>query len=306
MACRRGVSTRLDSEGGRPPASTTPPARAARSGRRGAPGAAACATVLRGGAALACSGCRERRPPPHRRRARVQLDTPFMTTLVLLPGMDGTGALFDPLVEALAGTIQVKVVRYPLAAPAGYAELERFAEASLPGEGPLILLGESFSGPIAISLAANHSERVRGLILCCTFARNPYPALSLLKHLMRLVPFKLVPTHIAEAALLGRFATPKLRTALSAALAGVSSIALQSRLKAVLAVDAAPAMGRVGVPILYLRASEDRVVPDAAGDFIRSIQPAAHMVQISGPHCLLQAAPRAAASAIQQFVQAVG
>ncbi|MBV8036510.1 alpha/beta fold hydrolase [Roseateles sp.] len=98
-----------------------------------------------------------------------------MTTLVLLPGMDGTGMdgtgmLFDPLMEALSGLIPLEVVKYPSATPAGYAEYERFAEASLPAKGPLVLLGESFSGPIAISLAAKHPMRIAGLVLCCAFA----------------------------------------------------------------------------------------------------------------------------------------
>lgn len=74
-------------------------------------------------------------------RLTATLDTPLMTTLVLLPGMDGTGLLFGPLVDALAGKLQVEVVRYRSAAPAGYSELERVAEACLPTEGPLILLG---------------------------------------------------------------------------------------------------------------------------------------------------------------------
>ena len=244
--------------------------------------------------------------PPHRRRARAKLDTPLMITLVLLPGMDGTGSLFDPLIEALAGASQVAVMRYPPVTPVGYSELERFAEESLPAEGPLILLGESFSGPIAISLAANHPERVRGLILCCTFARNPYPALSRLKTLTRLVSVKWVPTRLAATALFGRFETPKLRAVLGSALMGVSSIALRSRLKAVLSVDVASALGRVSPPVLYLRASEDRVFPLAAGDFIRDIQPATHIVQISGPHCLLQVALAKAARAIEEFVLTVG
>lgn len=50
-----------------------------------------------------------------------------MTTLVLLPGMDGTGLLFAPLIEALSGRFPIEVVKYPLAAPAGYADLEQFA-----------------------------------------------------------------------------------------------------------------------------------------------------------------------------------
>lgn len=192
-----------------------------------------------------------------------------MTTLVLLPGMDGTGSLFDPLVDALAGKLQVEVVRYPSEAPAGYPELERVAEACMPAEGPLILLGESFSGPIAISLAAKHAGRVIGLILCCTFVRCPFPALSRLTGLAALVPVKWVPTRLAATMLLGRFETPKLRAALGEALAAVSANALRSRLKGVLSVDATSALSRISAPILYLRASDDRVVPTSAGDASR-------------------------------------
>ena len=233
-------------------------------------------------------------------------DTLLMTTLVLLPGMDGTGSLFGPLVDALAGKLRVEVVRYPCNSPAGYSELERVAEACLPTEGPLILLGESFSGPIAISLAAKHAGRVAGLILCCTFVRSPYPALSKLKHLTALAPVKWVPTRLAAVMLLGRFETPKLRAALGEALAAVSANVLRSRLKAVLSVDAASALSRISTPILYLLASEDRVMPASAGVAICAIQPSVRVVQIAAPHCLLQAAPTEAARAIQQFVEAVG
>ena len=43
-----------------------------------------------------------------------------MVTL-LLAGMDGTGELFGPFVEALGGEFQVKVVRYPNSEPLGCA-----------------------------------------------------------------------------------------------------------------------------------------------------------------------------------------
>jgi pimeloyl-[acyl-carrier protein] methyl ester esterase len=73
-------------------------------------------------------------------------------TLVLLPGMDGTGQLFAPFVVALGHEFNVKVVRYPTTEPMGYAELEALARAALPEEGPFVILGESFSGPVAVSV----------------------------------------------------------------------------------------------------------------------------------------------------------
>ncbi len=99
-----------------------------------------------------------------------------MITLLLLPGMDGTGDLFEPFAAALGSEFTVKVVRYPASEPLGYVELEAFArDRSFPAEGPFVILGESFSGPIAISLAASCSSRLKAVILCCSFVRNPRP-----------------------------------------------------------------------------------------------------------------------------------
>lgn len=160
-----------------------------------------------------------------------------MNTLVLLPGMDGTGTLFDPLVNALAGAVQTKVVAYPPAGPNGYDALQKFAEAALPVDEPVIVLGESFSGPIAVSLAAKYPQQVRGVVLCCTFVQNPHPLLAPLKCLAALAPIKQLPMAITSAALLGRHATLELRGSLNAALAMVSSAALRDCLRSVLSVD---------------------------------------------------------------------
>ncbi len=87
-------------------------------------------------------------------------------TLVLLPGLDGTGILFTPLVVALGNGRRVIVVTYPTSEKAQtYAKLHEVAGAALPPSGPLVLLGESFSGPLAISLAA--AIRSVSWALCC-------------------------------------------------------------------------------------------------------------------------------------------
>jgi pimeloyl-ACP methyl ester carboxylesterase len=228
-----------------------------------------------------------------------------MTTLVLLPGMDGTGTLFEPLIEALSDDLPFMVVRYPSSEPLGYDALTDFADARLPADEPLVLLGESFSGPIAISLAARHPTRIKAVVLCCTFARNPRPILSPFKLFASLVPVKQLPTSLACVALLGQHATPKLRVALQTALAGVSAGALRERIKAALSVDVTSTLARLTAPILYLRASEDRLIPGRASALIQSIQPSTRLVQIAGPHCLLQAAPVEAARALQEFMHSL-
>jgi len=96
-----------------------------------------------------------------------------MTILVLLPGLDGTGELFAPFVGALTG-IDTRVIAYPADRAMDYPEHEGFVRDKLPRDEDYFLLAESFSGPIGISIAATAPPRLRGLILCGTFAsRRP-------------------------------------------------------------------------------------------------------------------------------------
>jgi pimeloyl-[acyl-carrier protein] methyl ester esterase len=80
------------------------------------------------------------------------------TTLVLLPGLDGTGDLFAPVVDALGPSVPTQIVRYPLSDASDYATCEAIARAALPTDGPYVLLGESFFGPQR-STNAEHADR---------------------------------------------------------------------------------------------------------------------------------------------------
>ena len=94
--------------------------------------------------------------------------------LMLLPGMDGTGRLFGPLLRILPQGLEVTVFAYPPDRPCGYAELLPLVEAAVPEGGEFVVLGESFSGPLALLLAARRPRGLRGVILCASFARGPW------------------------------------------------------------------------------------------------------------------------------------
>ncbi len=87
-----------------------------------------------------------------------------MAKLILLPGLDGTGELFAPFIEALGG-FETQVVSYPPDRAMSYAEHEAFARAKLPSDEDYVLLAESFSGPVGISIAAPAPKRLKALIL---------------------------------------------------------------------------------------------------------------------------------------------
>lgn len=231
-------------------------------------------------------------------------DKSTLPTLVLLPGMDGTGQLFDSFIAALGDEFSVNVVRYPTTEPLGYAELEALVRAALPTDGPFVLLGESFSGPIAIALAASGTPQLKGLILCCTFARNPQPLFSPLRGLVRFLPVSAAKPELLDRLLLGRFSTAALRFALTQALAQVSPDALRARLRSVLAINVSKKLLAVKVPTLYLRAAEDRMVPRGSSRRILRLKPDTYLAQLEAPHFLLQAAPAMAARVVRDFIQA--
>lgn len=219
--------------------------------------------------------------------------------------MDGSGELFAPLTQALGSGLHTQVVRYPAEQPLGYAPLLEQVRQQLPVGRPFILLGESFSGPIAVSLAAERPAGLLGLVLCCTFVRNPRPSLAWLSGLLPLLSPRLAPRALLSQLLLGRFATPALNQALADALAPLSSATLQARLRAVLAVDATEQLQRVQVPLLYLQATTDRLVPADAARLIEQYSGDFQCLQLEGPHCLLQARPHEAAQVLEGFAKTV-
>jgi pimeloyl-ACP methyl ester carboxylesterase len=213
--------------------------------------------------------------------------------------MDGTGDLFGAFKAAVRA--KTHVVRYPTSQALGYGELENLVASELPANEPYVLLGESFSGPIALSIAAKHPPLLRGIVLCCSFAKNPHPGLGPLRGLVNWLPDH-PPLRVLEWFLAGRFATPNLREALARALAQVSPDALRARMTAVMGVNVVPMLRSISVPLLYLRAVEDRVVPHSASRVVLENVSRGRVVEVVAPHFLLQTASGEAAMVVDKFL----
>ncbi|HEY0635607.1 MAG TPA: alpha/beta fold hydrolase [Gammaproteobacteria bacterium] len=226
-----------------------------------------------------------------------------MVALVLLPGLDGTGLLFDEFAAALGSDADVIIASYPVQKLLGYAELESIARSFIPSANPFFLLGESFSGPIALSIAASPPPNLLGVILCCSFARNPLPMLAPARVLLRHLPVA-PPVSLLNFFLLGRFSTEKLRTRLARVLAMVAPEVLRERALAALSVDESTRLGHVRAPLLYLRARQDRVVGRRSAEQILAGVPDAQMLEFAAPHFLLQVIPEACAATVSEFMRA--
>jgi len=229
-----------------------------------------------------------------------------LATVVLLPGMDGSGALSAEFVAAMQLSDLPTVVSYPPDRAWGYQELEAFVQEQLPTDRPYVLIAESFSGPIAIALAARNPAGLAALVLVCTFVRCPIRMPKQFARAALYLPIGPVTTAIGVRYVVGSFSTPTLRTQIREAVSRVTSATWRSRLRAVVDVDVSDAMRQVRVPVLYLRAARDRVVPRSSSEAVARCCPNARIVEIDGPHFLLLAKPQECAAAVREFASEAG
>lgn len=223
-------------------------------------------------------------------------------TLVVLPGLDGTGLLTTPLLDALAARgVPAQVLRYPQDGPQDYATLAARVRLQLP-ETPFVLLGESFAGPLAVLLAAQTPPALRGVVLSTTFAHRPVPVPAVFANLLK-PALPLPPLAILVPLLLGRWCTGETRQALESALNEVPANVLRQRAAATLRVDARKPLRTLQVPVLGLLARHDRLLWPVSVQVLQRLAPQARWVTLDGPHLLLQARADAAAGVIADWLR---
>lgn len=226
-----------------------------------------------------------------------------MITL-LLPGFDGTGAQFAPLLRELPPELGSVVVSYPPDQPLGYNELTDLAAKSIPATGPWAMVAESFSGPVAVKLAARFPDRLAGLVLVASFVECPVRGVSRLNFLVKpvIAMRRNAPLFLLRYFIAGDDASTPFVAASRGWVAPVSGAVLVHRLRAVLAVNERAALRASKVPLLLLSGMKDRLVNRNAITRLHALRPDARLVTLDAPHMILQRKPAEAAAAIVEFL----
>ena len=232
-------------------------------------------------------------PAPHK---------PEKPALVLLPGMDGTGRLFERFVAELAPAERAIIVSYPLERKLSLDELEEVLERALPANGSYVLIAESFSGPIAIAHASKRPDRLKALVLCATFATAPIPNwlrwLGSFAGMLRLP----LPKALVRLLLVGD-GPDELVEEVRGTIRAVEPSVLVHRMRQILTLDVRERLAALEVPVLYLEGKRDRLVGSrGSAQCEGSIERFTH-ARIDGPHLLLQSRPLEAAEQIERFLR---
>lgn len=221
--------------------------------------------------------------------------------------MDGTGQLFESFLHQFSDGESVQVITYPTDRFIPQAELINYVSERLPEDRPLVVLGESYSGPIALSLAASSNLNIAAVVLVATFAR--YPS-GFLKSVSRWLPISWllhlpIPGLAIRRYCFGQYKDPRLYAALRASIRANDPAVLARRMRDGRIVDVTPLLKNITVPCLSIRASEDRLVPAKAIDDLKQNIRKFDEVNIPGPHFILQTQPRACYEAMHQWLDRV-
>jgi pimeloyl-ACP methyl ester carboxylesterase len=225
-----------------------------------------------------------------------------LKSLIILPGLDGIGARIMPFVERVAPAVEARVIRYPPDRELGSAELEALVRCELAGTDRYALLAESFSGPIAIRIAADPPPGLVSVILCGTFASNPYPWAAPARALAAWLPLKALPRWLRAPLMWGSADPRRAPARAQRSLSAVAGRVIRRRLRAILSAEETTRLARISLPCLILTARRDRILPRRATRVLLAGLPAAQVQEIDGPHLLLQACPEEAAVAVLRFL----
>lgn len=233
---------------------------------------------------------------------RTAQDASHEPILTLLPGLHGTAQLY----EKLDTHLQLKghhteLIVLPQAGDQDYQTLQSDLEERYDWSLPRILIAESFSGPLAIYLAARHPDSVKALVLVATFCASPVNrafALLPLSPIFMLPPIKLALRYF----LTGEGADYSDIQHLADITKTLPAKTINQRLSTVLCLREEDCPTLPHVPILILQAQFDHLIPWAAQNALEQHFPHAEVHWLASPHLIIQQAPQLCYPLIDSFI----
>jgi len=211
--------------------------------------------------------------------------------LVLLPGLDGTGILFKPLIDALPKNINILLISYPNDEKMNYEQLTKLVILKLPKEEEYILLAESFSGPIAYQVAMQSPKNLKSIIFVATFLQNPRPILNkflTINFLNILFSFS-PPKFILKWLLLSSKTNNETINLLAITLKKISPKIITWRLQQIIKLK--EPINKLDLDAIYISATTDKLVAYEAINFMTKWIPKLKIYRVTGGHLILQNNP---------------
>lgn len=211
--------------------------------------------------------------------------------------------MFGPFQQALTPDITSQTVAYPAQQFLDYKALIQYVIERLP-DGPVVLIAESFSGPLALMIAEKIGDRCRALVLVATFVSNPRKWESrLINRVLHPKMLTLRPSKaVARFFVMGDATDDVVEFVLNNHKHVAGHVTL-GRLRAVFKVDVRQLLKQCCIPLLHLYAKRDKVVLMRSVREIQTLRPDIPSICIDGPHFVLQTRAAQCADTVKQFLR---
>lgn len=220
-----------------------------------------------------------------------------MTQLYLIHGWATNGFIFNDLRRRLPENWRMAAPHLPGHGDApqqGAFDVAAAADAlaaQIDAAQPAFLLGWSLGGLVALSAAVRHPDKVKGLVLCATFAKlyaaDDYPEgvkTALLARMLHLFEHDFA-THMAQFLNLQLLHHPQRQAMIDAVLPDMvkhgTPAALAEALAAVEQTDLRADLLLVRCPVLLIYGTHDSVTPPRMGTYLQQHLPDAQLVLIN-------------------------
>jgi len=223
--------------------------------------------------------------------------------IVMLPGLDGTGELFSPMLPLLVA--DYRVISLPLAGGQDYQTLTEYVQGKLPNE-DFVLLAESFSGPIAARIAQTPPTSLRGVIFVATFLSPPVAVLLGVAQSLPLTRLSRLPFSAAliRWLMLGSQSSDELLEQFRSIVEHLPAEVVQGRIRAIRELRLPEFYS--ALPALYIQARRDRLIPEVKWREFASCFGDISWTVLDAPHFILQTRPEECAVLINRFVESCG
>lgn len=224
--------------------------------------------------------------------------------LIFLSGMDGTGKLFEGVISHL-NDFDCEVITYSTTTAQDYQTLTNQVKNQLPDQ-DFVLIAESFSGPIAAELAKdNVAKGLKAIIFVATFLSPPNRFLLATSRIFPLKFMSKLPgsKFIQQKLFFGEYATNKILNLFNETVNGITTRTLKERIKAMQYVKFESST--IDVSAAYLLPLSDRLVPKAKAREFQNYFSNIEILEMDGPHFILQAKPKESANLICNFLDSL-
>lgn len=209
--------------------------------------------------------------------------------ILLLPGMDGTGVLFEPFVKAFPNSIDIQVATLIQEIDVSFEE----QASALLGQvkNNTVIVAESYSGLVAHELGKLAPESIKHIVFAASFLERP----SILAKFGNLVPktmldYTLYPKSIVMQVLFGKYRSQYLMRLFERAMVDVPLDLLEFRIKQVCNLNKVE--HRRDIPATYLQAERDSLVSSNAVDVFKKSYTRLNYKTVQGSHFVLQTNPK--------------